>query len=199
MGPPIPFAAAVRRGDGRLASRRSRSRKPACLAPGPVHLADATRRLPRESPSRGRHFDTHPRAKVRELSVRQQAMAIDLRRREKQYVMVSNANTNPFPMAHNFARTRVDFAVERMDLSLKFVTRASSHLVSASTRSPELAWILSIAASILRMEAAERKKGSSWVSIHCRKLSVCCPPGARLSNRAVSISQLSTGSSRLCR
>ena len=29
MGPPIPFAAAVRRGDGRLASRLSRSRKPA--------------------------------------------------------------------------------------------------------------------------------------------------------------------------
>src|SRR5208337_1023154 len=44
VGPPIPFAAAVRRGDGRLASRRSRSRKPACLAPGPAPLArcDAT-------------------------------------------------------------------------------------------------------------------------------------------------------------
>ena len=35
--------------------------------------------------------------------------------RDKQYVMVSNANRNRLPMAHNFARTRVDFAVERMD------------------------------------------------------------------------------------
>jgi len=62
-----------------------------------------------------RHFDTHPRAKVIGRAVRQQAMAIDLRRRSKQYVMVSNANRNRLPMAHNFARARVDCAVERMD------------------------------------------------------------------------------------
>src|SRR5271166_5680550 len=63
----------------------------------------------------GRNFDTHPRAKVKGRAVRQQAMAIDLRRRSKQYVMVSNGNRNPLPTAHNFARARVDFAVERMD------------------------------------------------------------------------------------
>src|SRR5208337_2269552 len=42
-------------------------------------------------------------------------MAIELRRRNKQHVMVSNASAGRLPIARNFGRARVDFAAGRMD------------------------------------------------------------------------------------
>jgi len=96
------------------------------------------------------------------------------------------------PRAHEFACAHGDFHVDGMDN----MAEGRDDTVEPLIQRRRVAGIL-IAALISTMEAAERKSGSSWVSIQGRKLSVRRWPGARLLNRAVSISQLVTDTSRV--